>query len=144
MCYKSDNVDEHHFSFTSINAIQRYINSTWQRRLCRKKNHMTLFFAQLHILIIEKACGSCNFDFLFLFWNFGPLNFKKIEFLKSDNFLSQKEAKSNLQTATLTLSWAVNSAKNKNLTIYSTTFLVFLKIVKFSSKLVKYEKALSF
>ena len=86
MCYKSDNVDEHHFSFTSINAIQRYINSTWQRRLCRKKNHMTLFFAQLHILIIEKACGSCNFDFLFLFWNFGPLNLKKFNNLLNNFF----------------------------------------------------------
>ena len=50
------------------------------------KKSNDIIFAQLHILMIEKTCSSCNFDFLFLFWNFGPLNLKKFNNLLNNFF----------------------------------------------------------
>ena len=84
--------------------IFKYIGFSYNKNICTfhlqnlitvvKIAQMTWFFVHLQNLIVQKSCGSRNFDFFLPFLKFWSSKFQKIDFFKFGHFLSQKAAKS--------------------------------------------------
>ena len=84
--------------------IFKYIGFSYNKNICTfhlqnlitivKIAQLTWFYVHLQNLIVQKSCGSRNFDFFLPFLKYLPSKFQKLIFFKFDYFLSLKEANS--------------------------------------------------